>query len=205
MLETDTTVGERCPCGPTCTAAGRPCRSHAGWLAHLRDWERSLREPAATRRRSRVRVAELRLPPLAPPSPARPWHELPPGAPPGGSAHPARPRPSAVATRWPEDCPCRTSVCCRQRSGRAARQLQRGQLGVRQEGAMGSRERAMVDVRELMRRRLAGERGRRAARACGADRKTMKRYCDVVGLLGTRKRWRASKARQASPRDAGRR
>ena len=49
---------------------------------------------------------------------------------------------------------------------------------------MGFRELTMVDVRELLRRRQAGESARRAARECGADRKTVKRYYEAAESCG---------------------
>jgi hypothetical protein len=49
---------------------------------------------------------------------------------------------------------------------------------------MGFRELTMIDVRELLRRRQAGESARRAARGCGADRKTVKRYYDAAEQCG---------------------
>jgi transposase len=45
---------------------------------------------------------------------------------------------------------------------------------------MGFRELTMIDVRELLRRRQAGESVRRAARECGADRKTVRRYYEAA-------------------------
>lgn len=45
---------------------------------------------------------------------------------------------------------------------------------------MAFRELSMIDVKELLRRRQAGESVRRAARECGADRKTVKRYYDAA-------------------------
>ena len=45
---------------------------------------------------------------------------------------------------------------------------------------MSFRELTMVDVRELLRRYQAGEPARRAARECGADRKTVKRYYEAA-------------------------
>jgi transposase len=45
---------------------------------------------------------------------------------------------------------------------------------------MGFRELTMIDVRELLRRRQAGESARRAARECGADRKTVRRYYEAA-------------------------
>jgi hypothetical protein len=49
---------------------------------------------------------------------------------------------------------------------------------------MGFRELTMIDVRELLRRRQAGESVRRAARECGADRKTVKRYYEAAEQCG---------------------
>lgn len=49
---------------------------------------------------------------------------------------------------------------------------------------MGFRELTMIDVRELLRRRQAGESARRAARECGADRKTVKRYYEAAERCG---------------------
>jgi len=51
---------------------------------------------------------------------------------------------------------------------------------------MSFRELTMVDVRELLGRFLAGEAVRRAARECGADRKTVKRYYEAARLCGVR-------------------
>jgi transposase len=52
---------------------------------------------------------------------------------------------------------------------------------------MGFRELTMIDVRELLRRRQAGESVRRAARECGADRKTVKRYYEAAEECGVAK------------------
>jgi hypothetical protein len=49
---------------------------------------------------------------------------------------------------------------------------------------MGFRELTMIDVRELLRRRQAGESARRAARECGADRKMVKRYYEAAEQCG---------------------
>lgn len=49
---------------------------------------------------------------------------------------------------------------------------------------MGFRELTMIDVKELMRRRQAGESARRAARECSADRKTVKRYYEAAEQCG---------------------
>ena len=49
---------------------------------------------------------------------------------------------------------------------------------------MGFRELTMIDVRELLRRRQAGEGARRAARECGTDRKTVKRYYEAADECG---------------------
>lgn len=49
---------------------------------------------------------------------------------------------------------------------------------------MGFRELTMIDVRELLRRRQGGESVRRAARECGADRKTVKRYYEAAEACG---------------------
>jgi transposase len=49
---------------------------------------------------------------------------------------------------------------------------------------MGFRELTMIDVKELLRRRQAGERVRRAARECGVDRKTVKRYYEAAEQCG---------------------
>jgi transposase len=49
---------------------------------------------------------------------------------------------------------------------------------------MGFRELTMIDVRELLRRRQAGESARRAARECGADRKTVRRYYEAAAQCG---------------------
>lgn len=49
---------------------------------------------------------------------------------------------------------------------------------------MGFRELTMIEVRELLRRRQAGESARRAARECGADRKTVKRYYEAAEQSG---------------------
>ena len=44
----------------------------------------------------------------------------------------------------------------------------------------------MTDVKEILRRFLAGESGRRAARECGADRKTVARYYEAAEACGLR-------------------
>src|SRR5574341_1032916 len=49
---------------------------------------------------------------------------------------------------------------------------------------MSFRELTMVDVRELLRRFQAREAARRAARECGADRKTVKRYYEAARQCG---------------------
>lgn len=49
---------------------------------------------------------------------------------------------------------------------------------------MAFRELTMIDVRELLRRRQAGESVRRAGRECGADRKTVRRYYDAAEQCG---------------------
>src|SRR6266516_3319221 len=51
---------------------------------------------------------------------------------------------------------------------------------------MGFRELTMIDVKELLRRLQAGESTRRAARECGADRKTVKRYYEAAEECGVR-------------------
>lgn len=51
---------------------------------------------------------------------------------------------------------------------------------------MGFRELTMIDVRELLRRRQAGESARRAARECGADRKTVARYYEAAEQCSVR-------------------
>jgi transposase len=48
------------------------------------------------------------------------------------------------------------------------------------------RELTMTDVKEILRRFLAGESGRRAARECGADRKTVGRYYEAAETCGLR-------------------
>src|SRR5918996_2445938 len=49
---------------------------------------------------------------------------------------------------------------------------------------MAFRELTMIDVKELLRRFQAGESERRAARDCGADRKTVKRYYEAAAACG---------------------
>ncbi len=49
---------------------------------------------------------------------------------------------------------------------------------------MGFRELTMVDVKEFLRRFQAGEKVRRAARECGADRKTVRRYYAAAKQCG---------------------
>jgi hypothetical protein len=49
---------------------------------------------------------------------------------------------------------------------------------------MSFRELTMIDVRELLRRRQAGESARRAARECGTDRKTVRRYYEAAEQCG---------------------
>ena len=51
---------------------------------------------------------------------------------------------------------------------------------------MSFRELTMVDVKELLRRYQSGERVRRTARECGADRKTVKRYFEAAKKCGVR-------------------
>jgi transposase len=51
---------------------------------------------------------------------------------------------------------------------------------------MAFRELTMIDVKELLRRFQAGESERRAARECGADRKTVKRYYEAAEACGLR-------------------
>jgi len=51
---------------------------------------------------------------------------------------------------------------------------------------MGFRELTMIDVRELLRRRQAGESVRRVARECGTDRKTVRRYYKAAEQCGVR-------------------
>ena len=51
---------------------------------------------------------------------------------------------------------------------------------------MSFRELTMVDVKELLRRFQAGERVRRAARECSADRKTVRRYYAAAKKCGVR-------------------
>jgi len=51
---------------------------------------------------------------------------------------------------------------------------------------MAFRELTMIDVKELLRRRQAGESVRRTARECGADRKTVARYFEAADECGVR-------------------